>query len=274
MHGTEEALSVVQRLARRAGRRALEFYGRDVDRESKADRSPVTAADRAANEVILEGLHRAFPGDAVLSEESRDSPARLSASRVWVVDPLDGTREFLARNGEFSIMIGLAIDGAAVLGVVYVPARDLLYAAGEGHGAWQESATGLRRLFCRPAEPARLRLVGSRSHSEPLVAEMREALGIRDAAVSGSVGIKCARIAEGDRDLYVHPAPHLKEWDTCAPEILLREAGGWVSDCLGEPLRYNKPDPRQPHGIVACGPGSERLVLDWLEPRYARSATS
>jgi 3'(2'), 5'-bisphosphate nucleotidase len=88
-----------------------------------------------------------------------------------------------------------------------------------------------------------------------------EALGITDMEPCGSVGVKCGRIAEGRRDLYVHPVPYLKEWDTCAPEVILTEAGGHVSDCRGGPLRYNKSDPRQPHGIVACGPGGVDVVL-------------
>ena len=97
---------------------------------------------------------------------------------------------------------------------------------------------------------------------------MTEALGVTDVQACGSVGLKCALIAEGDRDLYVHPVPYLKEWDTCAPEVVLREAGGWVSDCLGAPLRYNKPAPSMPHGIVACVRGIRDAVLSRIGPLY------
>ena len=232
----------------------MRFYG-TATATAKADASPVTAADHAANEVIVAALRQAFPDDAILSEESADSPERLSARRVWIVDPLDGTKEFLAQNGEFSIMIGLAIDGEAVLGVVYLPAIDLLYAAAKGEGAWVERDGKREPLHCGAADVAALRLVGSRSHADPRVERLRDALGITDVTPCGSVGVKCTRIAQGERDLYLHPAPHLKEWDTCAPEAILREAGGTVTDTRGEPLRYNKPDPRQPHGILACAPG-------------------
>jgi len=267
-------LKVAESLAREAGAAALRFYD-GVSAEYKEGGSPVTAADHAANDVIVAGLRRAFPGDAILSEESKDSADRLSARRVWVVDPLDGTKEFLARNGEFSIMIGLSIEGEAVLGVVYLPDGDVLYSAARGQGAWADDGVERRRLERGPRTDD-LRLVGSRSHSDPLLERMREELGITDVVPCGSVGVKCSRIVEDLRDLYVHPVPYLKEWDTCAPEVLVREAGGWVSDCMGRPLRYNKPDPRQPHGILASAPGAShthepiiRLYRESITPAEA-----
>ena len=239
----------------------MRFYGTAVA-VAKADASPVTAADHAANDEIIARLRAAFPGDAILSEESRDSLDRLEHGRVWIVDPLDGTKEFLAQNGEFSIMIGLAVDGEAAVGVVHIPAIDTLYAGIVGEGAWIEEGDGARRPLVRGAgDPASLRLVGSRSHSEPLVARLSEVMGITDVEPCGSVGVKCARIASDRRDLYLHPVAYLSEWDTCAPEVILRAAGGTVTDCLGEPLRYNKPEPRHPHGIFACAPGIADVVM-------------
>jgi 3'(2'), 5'-bisphosphate nucleotidase len=260
-------------IARNAGRAAMRFYG-NAQAVAKEGGSPVTEADHAANEVIVAALADAFPGDAILSEESADSASRLSAERVWIVDPLDGTKEFLAQNGEFAIMIGLAIRGRAVLGVVYQPAGDVLFAAAEGQGATIQRGGGETvALRCGAPGADGLRLVGSRSHPDPLLVRMQEALGITDVRPSGSVGVKCGLIAQGERDLYVHPVPYLKEWDTCAPEAILREAGGQVTDCHGEPLRYNKPDPRQPLGIVACGPGLLDGVMETIGPVY-RAATA
>jgi 3'(2'), 5'-bisphosphate nucleotidase len=232
----------------------MEYYGtaRSV---AKADESPVTAADHAANDVILARLREAFPADAILSEEKRDDLSRVDSERVWVVDPLDGTKEFLARNGEFSIMIGLAVGGRAVLGVVYLPDGDVLYTAAEGAGAWAVRGDARNRLEVEEADPESLRLVGSRSHPDPLLTRMQHALGITDVEPCGSVGVKCSRIAEGRRDLYVHPVPYLKEWDTCAPEVMVREAGGSVTDC-------------QPHGILACGGGVAERVLGVVGPIY------
>ena len=248
------ALNAAALAARAGGRAALRWYGA-ATATAKHDASPVTAADHAANDAILEILAREAPGWAVLSEESRDDPARLARERVWIVDPLDGTREFIAQNGEFAVMIGLAEAGRAVLGAVYLPAADVLYLAAAGEGAWLEAEGTRTRLLCPPVAPGTpLRLVGSRSHPDPLLVRMQEALGITDVKPSGSVGVKCGLIARGERDLYVHPVPYLKEWDTCAPEVVLREAGGTVTDCLGEALVYNKANPAQPHGILASGP--------------------
>lgn len=238
-------------VARAAGAAAMSYYG-DVVATMKEGDSPVTAADHAANDLILARIAEAFPTDAVLSEETPDSARRLTTDRVWIVDPLDGTKEFLAQNGEFAIMIGLAVAGRAVLGVVYRPDGDRLYAAAEGHGSWVEDAGGRRTLRVAPVDSAAIRLVGSRSHPTRLLTRVREALAIEDVMPAGSVGVKCSLIAEGRRDLYIH-GNHLKEWDTCAPEVVLREAGGHVSDLNGNPLRYNKPVPDQPDGIIAAG---------------------
>lgn len=262
------ALQAAALAARAGGRAALPWYGA-ATATAKHDASPVTAADHAANDAILEVLAREAPGWAVLSEESRDDPSRLAHERVWIVDPLDGTKEFLAQNGEFAVMVGLAAAGRAVLGAVYLAAVDQLYLAAEGEGAWLEAEGGRTRLVCPPAPAgAPLRLVGSRSHPDPLLVRMQTALGITDVKPSGSVGVKCGLIARGERDLYVHPVPYLKEWDTCAPEVVLREAGGTVTDCLGEPLAYNKPDPVQPHGILASGPAVDAPTRARLAALY------
>ena len=161
------------RAAREGGRAAMPFYG-SASATPKEGGSPVTEADHAANDAILAVLREAFPGDAVLSEESKDSPERLAARRVWVVDPLDGTREFLAQNGEFAVMVGLAVDGRAVAGAVALPALGAILYATEGGGAWTlEEGGEARPLRCVPAgPPGTLRLVGSRSHPDPLLTRM------------------------------------------------------------------------------------------------------
>jgi 3'(2'), 5'-bisphosphate nucleotidase len=248
-------LNAVAHIARAAGYAAMRHYG-STSVQSKGDLSPVTLADHAANDTIIRELRASFPGEPILSEESADCPERLAAERLWIVDPLDGTKEFLAQNGEFAVMIGLAVAGEAVLGVVYMPEDQTLYGAARGMGAWVEHG-GQRRPLSRAPLPRGItpRLVVSRSHADPLVAEIKAALRIKHAAPCGSVGIKCSRIATDRSDLYVHAAPHLKEWDTCAPEVLVWEVGGTVSDCLGQPLRYNKPNPAQPHGMMAAAPG-------------------
>lgn len=261
-------LKLVEALARLGGNAAMAHYGTAVA-DYKSANAPVTAADRAANDSIVAGLRAAFPADYILSEESADDKERLGASRVWVVDPLDGTKEFLAENGEFSVMIGLVEDGRPVLGVVYLPATNVLYSAELGGGATVERLGTRSPLQCLYVNSNPLRMVTSRSHADPLLEDVQARLQITDVHPSGSVGIKCALIAETERDLYIHPGPYLKEWDTCAPEIILREAGGDVVDCTGAPLTYNKLVPVQTHGIVACAPGALPRVLAALRPIFA-----
>lgn len=260
-------------VAKAAGAEVLKRYG-DSGFRLKGGAGPVTEADLASNGVIVDAIRARYPGEAILSEEMKDRDDRLGADVVWIVDPLDGTKEFLAENGEFSVMIGLVVSGRPVLGVVNAPARGVLYAAATGHGAWVERGSGEReRLRRGPSDPGALRLVGSRSHAEPVLADMQRALGIEDVQPSGSAGIKCALIAEDRRDLYIHPSPHLKEWDTCAAEVLLVEAGGRVTDCVGQPLEYNKASPVLPDGIVACAEDVADAVLERIRPIYERTRT-
>jgi 3'(2'), 5'-bisphosphate nucleotidase len=233
----------------------------------------VTEADHAANRAILSVLGNQCPKDPILSEESDRPDSASSAGRLWVVDPLDGTREFIDGIDEFAVMVGLAEEGLATLGAFYVPGTGRLYLGLADGGAWiadcrVRSETGypievgeFRTL--RVGEPAveRVRLVRSRSHPDDRLQAIEEALPSVEVIPSGSVGVKCARIAERVADLYVHPVPYLKEWDTCAPEAVLRGAGGQVTDCGGEPLQYGKEDPRQPSGILAGDPVSWARAL-------------
>ncbi len=265
-----DELRLAAHAAREGGRAAMRFYGTATVRNADA-RAPVTEADRASNDAILEVLAGRPQGDAILSEEQADSPERLDASRVWIVDPLDGTKEFLAQNGEFAVMVGLAVDGEAVVGAVYQPADDRMFLAARGEGAFLEER-GERSGLAAPTSRGRVRLVGSRSHADALTQQIIERLDIEDVRPSGSVGVKCGLIARGECNLYVHPVPYLKEWDTCAPEIVLREAGGQVTDCTGEPLRYNKPTPVQPDGILASAPGVPLAALQAVLDVYADAA--
>lgn len=259
-------LAVAADAALAGGQAAMSFYGRDdLSVRDKGIDDPVTAADRAANDAILGVLAERVPGQRVLSEESPPPPARPSGAgtegeRLWIVDPLDGTKEFLARNGEFAIMVGLAVAGRSALGAVYQPDPDLLYLGLAGGGAWLVAEARQRPAARELAVPAGrnrpFRLVASRSHGDPAIERLIEALGEVEVSRSGSVGIKCALIARGEADLYVHPVPYLKEWDTCAPEAVLKGAGGRVTDCGGKALRYGKEERRQSRGIFAGTPAA------------------
>ncbi len=263
-------LERVEAIVRDAGKILKEYHDRPNQIDWKGVNDPVTAADRAVNEFLVASIQEAFPDDAILSEESKDDPIRMSHARVWCVDPLDGTKEFIARNGEFSIMVGLAVEGAAWLGVVYQPITDILYS-----GVSQESSRVVKGGKSYPLqvsqvkEPQKLRLLVSRSHRNPITDSMKAALGIVQERISGSVGIKCGLIADGEADLYLHPAPGTKEWDTCAPEAILRGAGGRMTDCWGRPLAYNQPDVRRRYGLVASNGKCHSLVVERMIPALA-----
>jgi len=284
-------LELAARAALAGGRALFRYYGDEIsgprvtdrerasrrarlDVEEKAPGDPVTAADHASNRAVLELLSRERPEDAALSEESRPPAAGERGGRLWVVDPLDGTKEFIGAIGEFAVMVGLAVDGRAVLGAVYRPDPGILYVGEVGRGAWRaavDARTFDGTLASLPFGPLRVteradgpvRLIHSRSHTPEGLDRLEEAFGDRgvEGIPCGSVGVKVGVIAEGRADLYVHPVPYLKEWDTCAPEAVLRGAGGRVTDCLGEPLAYGKDRPSQPEGLLAATPEVWRRVL-------------
>lgn len=249
----EQELNIAKHLARQAGQIALMHYGDTiaVEYKSPGEGDPVTQADKDANKLIVDGLLQAFPDDGILAEESPLSTERLVKKRVWCIDPIDGTREFIARNGEFAVMIGLAVDGVARLGVVYQPTRDVLYWGATGQ-AFREQQDGVRALAASAlVDPSKAVLMVSRSHRSDTVARVAVDLRVQREEPLGSVGLKLARLAEGVADIYLSVSTSTHEWDICAPEAILRAAGGIVTDARGIPLRYNKEASNTPFGILA-----------------------
>ena len=241
----ERELRVVVNLARTAGAAALQYYGGPLRVEYKGSLDePVTKADHASNDVIMRGLREAFPDDGILSEESVDTERRLSRRRVWMVDPLDGTKGFIAGNGDFAVQIGLTLDGESVFGVVYQPVPDVLYWAARGRGAWvvrRESPPEQLRVSDEQ-EIIRMRLAASRAHRSARMDRIVRALGITEEIKRDSVGIKVGLIVERQCHLYIHLSPGTKQWDTCVPEAILTEDGGRMTDIWGEPIHYNSLD--------------------------------
>lgn len=248
----DRELTAAIRLAREAGTIVRAFYDVPPTVRWKDPTEPVTEADRAVNAYLVKQFRHFYPEDGVLAEESKDDLSRLQRERVWIVDPLDGTAEFIAHNGEFCIMIGLAVSGQPVVGVVYQPIDDVLYAAALDAGAFVEEF-GDRYQLHVSQEPdlQKLRLVVSRSHRPALVNSIMTHMGIQRERSIGSVGLKIGLIARGQAEFYVHPSAGTKEWDTCAPDIIVREAGGIMTDCWNRPLRYNYPDVLQRFGVLA-----------------------
>lgn len=245
-------LEFAKKVAQEAATIVNTFYIGSSEVHYKSGDEPVTEADRSANQHIVNRITTAFPEDGILSEESKDDLSRLQKERVWIVDPLDGTKEFIARNGEFSIMIGLAIGGKPVLGVIMQPEPGLLYAGAVGKGAFlyeEDETIPLQVSDC--AVTREMVLVSSRSHRQKLVDQIVRTLRINRERVSGSVGLKVGLISRQLADLYIHPSPGCKEWDLCAPHALIEAAGGTITDCWGEPLHYNKADVRAHNGLIA-----------------------
>jgi len=267
----DQELRVAVELAREAGAAILEHYEGPLQIEEKNyadDLEPVTQADKIANELIVTRLTREFPDDGILAEESVDTKRRLNKSRVWMVDPLDGTNGFIDGNGDFAVQIGLAEEGQCVVGVVYQPLTGVLYRAVIGLGTFierPEYATERGSVSPQKSIPA-MRLAASRSHRSPRMNRVVSELGFKEEVRRGSVGIKVGLIVEKQCDVYIHLSPRTKQWDTCAPQLILTEAGGELTDLFGEPLSYNVAEVQNRNGLVASNGVSHEMIIDELSP--------
>ena len=265
-------IKVVSDLAREAGAILLRHYHSPFLVEQKVNANQemeeVTAADREANDLIVTRLAAEFPDDGILAEESADTEQRLEKDRVWLIDPMDGTKNFIQRDGDFAVQIGLAVAGESVVGVVYQPVRDVLYRAALGSGSWIESAAGPadRMTVSERINPAAMVLASSRSHRSPRMERVVSSFGFKDEVRRGSVGVKIGLITEQQADLYLHLSPSTKQWDTCAPQIILEEAGGRLTDLFGGPLRYNGVRVDNRNGIVATNGAAHEMVIENLKP--------
>ena len=249
------------KLAREAGDEILKVYATDFSVQSKADESPLTQADLASHRVIAAGLAELTPDIPVISEESGLAPfeERRHWAEYWLVDPLDGTKEFVKRNGEFTVNIALIRGPRAVLGVVHVPVSGRTYVGCEGHGAEVrigDEAPAAIRVAGESSSPARV--VGSRSHRSESVEHFLDAVGEHEMIPMGS-SLKFCVVAEGKADVYPRLGP-TSEWDTAAAQAVVEQAGGSVVTVDGSPLAYNqKEDILNPWFIV-----SGTTDRDWL----------
>lgn len=244
-------LQTAKDLALRGGAILLEHYAENTLVEWKGKNDPVTAADRAVSRFLVDELRSRFPGDAVLCEEEKDDLARMKASRVWIVDPMDGTKEFIARRGEFAVMIGLAVGGEAQLGAVYQPTEDRLYFGEAQTGSFMTERGTTRSLqVSREMDLANATMALSRSHLSNTTEAIRVRLGIEKTIRTGSLGIKIGLLCEGRAHVYVQ-GRGTSLWDTCGPEAILRGAGGTLTDSFGQGIRYDVVDVRNHHGVIA-----------------------
>jgi len=255
-------LARIAAIARDAGEAIMAVYASDFDVEHKDDRSPLTAADLAAQTVIAQGLAALDEVLPVISEEARTCAweERRSWDRYWLVDPLDGTREFVKRNGEFTVNIALIDHHRPVLGVVLAPAMDEVYAAERGGGAWmRRDDEGWLPMRSRALSDPPV-VAGSRSHGGSDAVLLEQLLGGPFTTLAMGSSLKFCLIARADADLYLRRGP-TSEWDTAAAQCVLEEAGGAVLDLEGMPLRYNRGESLLNPEFVAVGDSE----IDWAE---------
>ena len=253
----ETLLDNTSQIAHRAGSAILEIYRRvDPEVTYKKDDSPLTQADLESHRIIAAGLRELSPDIPVLSEEGASAPfaARSGWRRYWLVDPLDGTKEFIRRNGEFTVNIALVEEGAPVLGVVHAPTLERCFSGAVGLGAWCLSGAAERRPIAAAGTAIAgtatdsLVVAASRSHAGPHLAAFLAGLPPHQLITMGS-SLKLCLVAEGRADLYPRLGPTM-EWDTAAAHAVVSAAGGRVLDFAGRSLRYNKEDLHNPHFIV------------------------
>jgi len=256
------------KVAREAAVLVRSYYGRKLKIESKHGNEPVTEADRAASALIVGRLAEAFPNDVILSEEIPDDGARLGRQRVWMVDPIDGTSDFILGDTGFVVMIGLAVDGRPMMGAVAHPLSEKVYGGIVGAGAWVEESTGARTPLHTSsiARAPGIRLVASKTHRTPRIDRIKKALQIEDEMNVGSVGLKIGLVSEAVRDLYIYTGGRTKIWDTCGPEAILRAAGGSMTDVDGAALVYDREELYNGRGIVASNGPLHPFVIQTLAP--------
>ena len=269
----EHELETAIRLSREAGRKVLEYYALEIIAEEKLGidnfSEPVTVADRASSRIIVDGLRAEFPTDFILSEEEIDEPTlRVASNRVWITDPIDGTWGFLKKDGDFAVQIGLAIDGEAAVGVVYLPAQKRLYFGSRSNGSFvQNDGEEPVRLHANDnGDFSKMNLAVSRNHRSPKISRIINEFGFAREIQRGSVGLKVGLVAEGVCDLYIHLSPRTKFWDTCGPQVILEEAGGRLTDLFGEIIKYDIGDVQNHGGIVAANGTAHAAIINRLQP--------
>ncbi|RNJ80070.1 MAG: 3'(2'),5'-bisphosphate nucleotidase CysQ [Nitrosopumilus sp. B06] len=249
-------LDVAIEAALSAGESILEIYKSDFESYKKNDDSPVTDADLESNRIIKGILGTSH---AILSEEDTDSKSRLSSGMVWIVDPLDGTSDFVDKTGEFTVMIALVQDGSPVLGVIGQPTEGELFAAQKGRGAFRWSGKWDRISVTQTVDPTRCRAIGSRHHLSDADRSFIKSLGMSFASIGSS--LKVARISSGEAEAYITTTNKMKEWDTAASYCIITEAGGKMTDMNGGHLVYNKADVIHHDGILATNGVIHDIIL-------------
>ncbi len=255
-------LDIAIRAANEAGKAILEIYQGDFEAFQKNDDSPITEADLKSNEIIKGFLQQTE--HAVLSEEDKDDQVRLSKETIWIVDPLDGTSDFIDKTGEFTVMIALIKNKKPVLGVIAWPTEETFFVAQKGSGAFRYSNNEWTKMsVTKIAELSQCRTVGSRHHLSDKEKSFIRELGMEDFTSIGS-SLKVGKISSGEAEAYITTTNKMKEWDSAASYCIISEAGGKMTDMLGNDITYNNKDVYHQNGILATnGLIHEKIVTQF-----------
>ncbi|MCG8569275.1 MAG: 3'(2'),5'-bisphosphate nucleotidase CysQ [Spirochaetes bacterium] len=252
-------LDIAKKAALSAGKEILRIYQTDFEVTYKDDKSPLTKADQQANNIIVEQLSKNFPDHAILSEESKDDLQRLNNPWCWIVDPLDGTKEFLKKNDEFTVNIALTLDHQVVLGVIYAPCLDELYFAVKDQGSFIESQ-GEQESICVSKNTEDICLVASRSHMSEKLQKLVEIYQINKIQSKGS-SLKGCLVAKGDADIYYRFGPTM-EWDTAAMHCIAVEAGGIFKQLDDSEMLYNRENSLNDKGFYILNHPDNKLNIN------------
>jgi 3'(2'), 5'-bisphosphate nucleotidase len=260
---SSEYLSLIQ-LVKEVGIEILKVYDKEFKTSIKSDDSPVTEADHLANDLILKHLKLYFSDYGIISEETEECEKNYDYKNIFVIDPIDGTKGFVAKNGEFAIMIGILKNFKPYFGIVYEPVTKKLYFAQDGFGSFLELSSGkiLTLKTSRIDNFENARMFRSRNHFSKNEKYLCEFLNLPKFNYIGSIGIKSGRIASQENELYVNLSNHLGKWDACAPQVILEQAGGEVFDKFGFPLNYSNIGEKMVNGFIGTnGKLSRREIL-------------
>ena len=247
-----------------AGKEVIKIYKTDFNTQKKDDDSPITNADIKSNMIIKDILSKT--GICILSEEEKDNKKRIHQDRIWIIDPLDGTTDFIKKTGEFTIMIGLVEKKKSVMGIIYWPANDTLFAAQKGMGSWiycKETWKEIR--VSNISKLSECSVVGSRYHISQKEKDLLKKLNLTKFTSIGS-SLKVGKISSGEAEVYLTTTDKMKEWDTCASYCIISEAGGKMTDMLGNNLSYNNPSVNHKNGILV----TNGLVHDQIVSEFQK----
>ncbi len=253
-----EVLETVKNVTMEAGKVILEVYSKDFSVDYKADQSPITEADQRSNTLIVQTLSNKYPECAILAEESHDDPERLNNQWCFIIDPLDGTKEFVKKNGEFTINVALAFCGKPVLGVIGIPVTGELYYAAKGLGAYYER-DGQAQKITVSARTENIRMLASRSHRSDKLQALIEKNNIKNIASVGSA-IKGCLIARGEAEVY-YRFGYTMEWDTAAMQCIVEEAGGVFRQMDDSEMTYNRVNSLNEKGFYIINHPANQLTL-------------